>query len=333
MKTPIRHSKYAADNFPKFIVVHHSGGTDANVLEDTSHHTAEIVRAWHLKKAWDDIGYHVVIERSGRVVLGRPYDYHGAHASGIGNKDSVGVMLTGNFDRNLSSPNSVPSPEQIKAVKDWYAKGVEEFYMFDKDGKVVPGVGRLQAFIERYPDITPSKVYPHRKFQVKTCYGLNLKDDYFAKLFLEAMDEAKNPAVEACRAEVEKLNRQVEAQSGIMKQVLNTLRTFMTSMNLGAPVTMEGTERKPTVSEALGEAMMSSVNPQELSLTVKSTLLALVPTVVTVIKIFGIDALDENFLKDIIEGLANVVMYGGYLISAAGIVWGLLRKAWVALTK
>ncbi len=64
------------------IVIHHS----ASPLSTTA---AEI-RLWHLQKGWGSIGYNLVIERTGQLILGRPVHVvpaqvrrHNAHSIGI----------------------------------------------------------------------------------------------------------------------------------------------------------------------------------------------------------------------------------------------------------
>lgn len=52
------------------------------------------IRGWHLAKGWQDIGYHFVIRRNGRIEIGRQMDDMGAHVAGF-NSVSVGVCLVG----------------------------------------------------------------------------------------------------------------------------------------------------------------------------------------------------------------------------------------------
>lgn len=52
------------------------------------------IRQWHLDRKWEDIGYNVVIRRSGLIEIGRPLDYQGAHVEGY-NRRAVGVCLVG----------------------------------------------------------------------------------------------------------------------------------------------------------------------------------------------------------------------------------------------
>lgn len=139
------------DNFPEMIIVHHSGGTDANPLADTSNHTAEMMEAYHLSKGWEGLAYQYVIHKDGAVWLGRPETYHGAHTVGYNNK-SIGICMAGNFDATM------PTNAQIASLKA---------LMLD-----------IRA---RYP-IIGDKVYPHRKFAKKTCYGSKLPDDWALQL-------------------------------------------------------------------------------------------------------------------------------------------------------
>lgn len=136
------------NNFPEMIIVHHSGGTDLNPLEDTSNQTAQIIEEWHFSKGWDGLGYHYVIHKNGDVWLGRPEYRNGAHAVGY-NTISIGICVIGNFDLTL------PTKEQENAVAKL-----------------------IQAVRGRYPIITQDKIYPHRKFANKTCYGKKLADNW-----------------------------------------------------------------------------------------------------------------------------------------------------------
>ena len=138
-------------NNPTKIIVHHTGGTDKYPLADTSHHTFEQVRQWHLSKGWDDIGYHWFIDNKGKVSKGRNEAMHGAHCKGH-NITSIGVCLAGNFDATH------PTKAQEKALTKL-----------------------LKEIMERY-DIAYSEIYPHRKFSNKTCYGNNLDDQWASML-------------------------------------------------------------------------------------------------------------------------------------------------------
>lgn len=136
-------------NKPNKIIVHHTGGTDVNPLADTSHHTFEMIRDWHVKgNKWSDIGYNWVIEKTGKKCKGRDENLSGAHTIGH-NSNSVGICLSGNFDATM------PTPEQVQSMCEL-----------------------IEDIIKRYPNITPDQIFPHRKFANKTCYGKNLSDTW-----------------------------------------------------------------------------------------------------------------------------------------------------------
>lgn len=147
------------NNFPAWIIVHHSGGTDADPLADTSHHTAKMMEDWHLSKGWEGLGYTYVIHKDGAIWVGRPEHYHGAHASGYNTK-SIGICLAGNFDA------TIPTEAQKTSLR-WLMKEV----------------------MNRY-NIAKENIVPHRHFAVKTCYGNKLSDSWARELINEPEDMA-----------------------------------------------------------------------------------------------------------------------------------------------
>lgn len=53
------------------------------------------VRDWHVTgNNWADVGYHIIVRRSGECEPGRGFDKAGAHAKGH-NADSIGLCLIG----------------------------------------------------------------------------------------------------------------------------------------------------------------------------------------------------------------------------------------------
>lgn len=161
-------------NKPEYIIIHHTGGTDANPLADTSHHTAAMIKQWHLAKGWQDIGYHWVIEKNGKVVKGRGESTDGAHTVGWNSK-SIGICLSGNFDATY------PTKEQETSLRTL-----------------------LLDVMKRYV-IPKEKIYPHRKFANKTCYGKHLKDDWAQNLLKEPAPEIKDGS-EVCKEYLAKQN-------------------------------------------------------------------------------------------------------------------------------
>lgn len=88
------------------VVVHTAAAARNGRPHDAS--VAEI-RAWHLARGWDDVGYHWVVRMDGRVEAGRPEERPGAGVLGF-NARSVHVCLSGHGDL------APPTPEQFGAA-------------------------------------------------------------------------------------------------------------------------------------------------------------------------------------------------------------------------
>lgn len=120
------------------VVIHHVGIPDG----DTS--AAAIHRA-HLANGWAGIGYHYVIRKDGTIERGRPLATVGAHAEGQ-NYHTVGINVTGNFEKEIPTPAQIHSLEGLVA---WICK----IY------SIVPG---------------PSTIVGHRDVNSTDCPGRNL---------------------------------------------------------------------------------------------------------------------------------------------------------------
>ncbi len=89
----------------KFLIIHCS---------DTNNSlTARDIHKMHLKFGWDGIGYHKIIQKSGKIENGRPEYWIGAHVKGK-NTSSLGVCLIG---RNKFTSKQYKSLEKV--LKKW----------------------------------------------------------------------------------------------------------------------------------------------------------------------------------------------------------------------
>jgi hypothetical protein len=81
------------------ITIHHTGMvTYPMSISETAQHLRSIQRN-HFARGWADIGYHYVIDSSGRIWAGRPVEYQGAHAGNHElNRRNIGIALTGDFN-------------------------------------------------------------------------------------------------------------------------------------------------------------------------------------------------------------------------------------------
>lgn len=73
---------------------------------------AKEIRSWHLRKGWQDIGYHFVVRRSGKIELGRSIDVAGAHARGF-NATSIGICYVGGLNEKME-----PEDNRTKAQNE-----------------------------------------------------------------------------------------------------------------------------------------------------------------------------------------------------------------------
>lgn len=88
------------------IILHHTAGPATQTVEE--------IRAYHQRRGWKDVGYHLLI-RQGARWPGRPLDAIGAHAPGW-NMRSVGVALVGTY---TVEPPPAEQVEQLYSTLAW----------------------------------------------------------------------------------------------------------------------------------------------------------------------------------------------------------------------
>jgi hypothetical protein len=104
------------------ITVHHSAVNSSALLSKAdSVHQLESFRQNHVARVdpdtgahWVDIGYHYIIDPSGRIWEGRPVTIEGAHVSHT-NQHNLGVMLMGNFDEQQPARAALESLDAFVA--------------------------------------------------------------------------------------------------------------------------------------------------------------------------------------------------------------------------
>lgn len=120
---------------PARITVHHTAGHRSDTEEDSAK-TVRGIQKLHMSyridnmivskkefirrknsgekayfvKPWRDIGYHFIIDGSGRVIQGRPTDLLASHVSNA-NRGNIGIALMGDFDKQK------PTPEQVESLR------------------------------------------------------------------------------------------------------------------------------------------------------------------------------------------------------------------------
>ncbi len=129
------------------ITIHHEGNPKPNT-DVTAAQVAQTLRGIQLSHAKrlgaGDIGYHYIVDRSGRIWEGRSTQYQGAHISKY-NPHNVGVMVLGNFDLQYPTSSQMSSLQNLCGV-------------------LAAGYG-----------ISPRHVYCHGELANTRCPGKNLR--------------------------------------------------------------------------------------------------------------------------------------------------------------
>lgn len=76
----------------------------------------------------------------------------------------------------------------------------------------------------------------------------------------------------------------------------------------------------------LEQILQSSQDPDQLSLTVKGVLSALIPVAGAILVWTG-HSVDNATLQAIVDAIGNLIIVGGTAVSMFATLWGLIRKA------
>lgn len=84
--------------------------------------TVADIRAWHKQRGFSDIGYHYVVYRDGRIMLGRPVGQQGAHCADSGkNARTIGCSYVGGVSADGKTPKDTRTPAQAASML-WLTK-------------------------------------------------------------------------------------------------------------------------------------------------------------------------------------------------------------------
>ncbi len=105
-------------NIVNYIIVHHTSRNNDFPF---------FIKMRHIYlRGWENIGYHYLIGNkrpftiNGKLYVGRPEAFEGAHAIGY-NKESLAVCLIGDFDKVS------PSSKQMKALVCFLKKKIKQY--------------------------------------------------------------------------------------------------------------------------------------------------------------------------------------------------------------
>jgi len=113
--------------------------------------TVADIRAWHKARGWSDVGYHYVIYRDGRIMVGRPIGQIGAHVEGH-NTGTIGICYIGGVSADGKTAKDTRTPAQRSSML-WLN----------------------QQLVKKFPRIT--KITGHNQYANKACPSFDVRKD------------------------------------------------------------------------------------------------------------------------------------------------------------
>ena len=160
IETGLKFGNLTARKSTNRAIIHHSASPD--VLASTIH-------GWHLARGWAGIGYHFVIRENGAIERGRAEHTIGSHSGPGGNSDSIGIVLTGNFETGK------PTAAQIDSLV-WLLRD----YLFPKYGQL-----QVMGHKDVMPTACPGKSFPWADLR-KRLEGESMAEPWKEKLMQDA---------------------------------------------------------------------------------------------------------------------------------------------------
>lgn len=168
------------------------------------------IRRWHVEgNGWDDIAYHFLIDRDGKVYRGRSEQKWGAFEPKV-NARAIGICLIGGFGSNATdefSQHYTVSQEAtlrklIKAVQDRYPTATKVTGHNDYAPKACPGF-KVDRWLNRQPPRVFSESKTAAGSGAATVAGAGLVGVEVVKALSETITETKAAVVEVQAAKVE----------------------------------------------------------------------------------------------------------------------------------
>lgn len=101
---------------PTRVTIHHSAMYFRDTRPASCKAQLQMIQHEHMgNRGYGDIGYHYIIDPSGRIWEGREMRWQGAHASGDNNIANIGVCLLGNFMHGRTGQG--PTPAQVTSMQ------------------------------------------------------------------------------------------------------------------------------------------------------------------------------------------------------------------------
>ena len=113
--------------------------------------TASDIQVWHVKRGFNEIGYHFVIDLDGTVEHGRNIQRVGAHCLGQ-NRNSIGICYIGGLAEDGKTPKDTRTEAQKKSL-----------------------LLLLKELKAKYPRVT---IHGHNEYAAKDCPCFDVKAEY-----------------------------------------------------------------------------------------------------------------------------------------------------------
>lgn len=132
------------------------------------------IRQWHLARGYQDIGYHLVIRRNGRIELGRPLDAIGAHVTGF-NSISVSLCMVGGLLPD-GKPADVLNPMAFDAYTEAQMTAAHTAIAFLR--RLYPSA-KVVGHRDLSPDLDKDGAVKKHEW-LKTCPGFDAAKEFHA---------------------------------------------------------------------------------------------------------------------------------------------------------
>ena len=134
------------------LTVHHTGSDEPVFIkkDDDAVEALNNILQGHLERKFEDIGYHFVIDYTGKVWEGRSIKYEGVHVQNQ-NEGNIGIALFGSFEIQEPSGEQLDSLFRlISGLRRIYSIKLHRIFGHKDIGKTLcPGV-HLYKQLERY---------------------------------------------------------------------------------------------------------------------------------------------------------------------------------------
>ncbi|MBX3463133.1 MAG: N-acetylmuramoyl-L-alanine amidase [Planctomycetes bacterium] len=111
---------------PRRVTIHHSALYFRDTRPAACAAQIQRIQREHMgNRSYGDIGYHFLIDPAGRIWQGRDLRWQGAHASGLNNRQNIGICVLGNFLRGRGGQG--PTTAQVDAMRSLVRQLMQQY--------------------------------------------------------------------------------------------------------------------------------------------------------------------------------------------------------------